>query len=84
MSEIIEQVTTISSDVNSLADIMSQQMTALNELDQASSEVASGVVNTKSISEIVAANGTQLRQQVDTVRQLTSQLEQVVSKSERS
>ncbi|MBE4577760.1 chemotaxis protein [Vibrio navarrensis] len=80
MAEIIDQVTTISSDVNSLADIMSQQMTALNELDQASSEVASGVVNTKSISEIVAANGTQLRQQVDTVRQLTSQLEQVVSK----
>ncbi|MGY3569315.1 methyl-accepting chemotaxis protein [Vibrio paucivorans] len=80
MNAIISAVTTISTDVNGLADIMAKQMESLKELDEASSEVASSVVNTKSISEVVAQNGSQLNEQVDSMRQLTYQLDQVVSK----
>ncbi|USD33410.1 MULTISPECIES: methyl-accepting chemotaxis protein [Vibrio] len=80
MKEVIEQVTGISKDVNGLANIMTNQMSALKELDEASSEVANGVVETKTISELVAQNGSQLNGQVETVRTLTSQLDQVVSK----
>jgi methyl-accepting chemotaxis protein len=80
MKEVIEQVTGISKDVNGLANIMTNQMSALKELDEASSEVANGVVETKTISELVAQNGAQLNGQVETVRTLTSQLDLVVSK----
>ncbi|NOH62933.1 methyl-accepting chemotaxis protein [Vibrio sp. RE88] len=80
MKEVIEQVTAISKDVNGLANIMTSQMSALKELDEASSEVANGVVQTKTISELVAQNGAQLNGQVETVRTLTSQLDLVVSK----
>ncbi|HAV1362981.1 TPA: chemotaxis protein [Vibrio parahaemolyticus] len=80
MNNIIQQVTTISHDVQSLSSIMATQMTALKELDEASSEVANGVVNTKSIAEIVAQYGKELSGQVVAVRTLTQQLDQVVSK----
>jgi methyl-accepting chemotaxis protein len=80
MKSMIAEVSAISQDVNGLANIMSNQMMALKELDQASSEVANGVVETKTISENVAQNGAQLTSQVDAVRTLTSQLDQVVSK----
>lgn len=80
MNTIIQQVTTISHDVQSLSSIMATQMTALKELDEASSEVANGVVNTKSIAEIVAQYGKELSGQVVAVRTLTQQLDQVVSK----
>ncbi|WP_281630155.1 methyl-accepting chemotaxis protein [Vibrio sp. St2] len=80
MKEVIEQVTGISKDVNGLANIMTNQMSALKDLDEASSEVANGVVETKTISELVAQNGAQLNGQVETVRTLTSQLDLVVSK----
>jgi len=80
MRSMIAEVSAISQDVNGLANIMSNQMLALKELDQASSEVANGVVETKTISEHVAQNGAQLTSQVDAVRTLTSQLDQVVSK----
>ncbi|MFH0271713.1 methyl-accepting chemotaxis protein [Vibrio jasicida] len=80
MNTIIQQVTTISHDVQSLSGIMATQMTALKELDEASSEVANGVVNTKTIAETVAQYGTELSSQVVTVRNLTQQLDQVVSK----
>ncbi|MCK6261944.1 methyl-accepting chemotaxis protein [Vibrio sp. ZSDE26] len=79
MNSIIEQVTQISTDVNGLTGIMAQQMTSLKELDETSSEVASSVVSTKSISETVARNGDALNNQVDSVRRLTHQLDQVVS-----
>ncbi|KGT35521.1 hypothetical protein HC02_04915 [Vibrio parahaemolyticus] len=52
MNTIIQQVTTISHDVQSLSSVMATQMTALKELDEASSEVANGVVNTKSIARL--------------------------------
>lgn len=77
---MIEQVRAISLDVNSLANLMGSQTQALKELDLASSEVANGVIKTKSISEVVAQNGTSLANQVNTVRSLTAQLDQVVSK----
>ncbi|NRB66244.1 MAG: chemotaxis protein [Vibrio sp.] len=80
MKEVIGQVTAISKDVNGLANIMTNQMSALKELDEVSSEVAHGVVETKTISELVAQNGAQLNGQVETVRTLTSQLDLVVSK----
>ncbi|MDF2153697.1 methyl-accepting chemotaxis protein [Vibrio sp. CAU 1672] len=80
MNSIIEQVTTISYDVNSLASIMATQMNALQELDQASSEVANGVVQTQTVSHTVAESGTALSSQVDAVRSLTRELDQVVSK----
>ncbi|MDG3436185.1 methyl-accepting chemotaxis protein [Vibrio parahaemolyticus] len=80
MNTIIQQVTTISHDVQSLSSVMATQMTALKELDEASSEVANGVVNTKSIAEIVAQYGKELSGQVVAVRTLTQQLDQVVSK----
>lgn len=80
MKQMIDQVSAISQDVKGLASNMAQQMTALKELDQASSEVANSVVATKSISATVAQNGAQLNVQVDAVRMLTSQLDQVVSK----
>ncbi|MEZ8100331.1 methyl-accepting chemotaxis protein [Vibrio bivalvicida] len=80
MRSMIAEVSAISQDVNGLANIMSNQMLALKELDQASSEVANGVVETKTISEHVAQNGAHLTAQVDAVRTLTSQLDQVVSK----
>lgn len=80
MNTIIQQVTTISHDVQSLSSIMATQMAALKELDEASSEVANGVVNTKSIAEIVAQYGKELSGQVVAVRTLTQQLDQVVSK----
>tara|TARA_Y100001960_G_C14732979_1_gene858649 strand:- start:33 stop:1451 length:1419 start_codon:yes stop_codon:yes gene_type:complete len=80
MKAVIEQVTAISGDVNGLATIMDNQTLALRELDQASSEVANGVVQTKTISEIVAQNGAKLTTQVDAMRGLTAQLDQVVSK----
>ncbi|MCG0022731.1 chemotaxis protein [Vibrio parahaemolyticus] len=80
MNTIIQQVTTISHDVQSLSSIMAKQMAALKELDEASSEVANSVVNTKSIAEIVAQYGKELSGQVVAVRTLTQQLDQVVSK----
>ncbi|EKO3852357.1 chemotaxis protein [Vibrio harveyi] len=80
MNTIIQQVTTISHDVQSLSGIMATQMTALKELDEASSEVANGVVNTKIIAETVAQYGSELNGQVVAVRNLTQQLDQVVSK----
>ncbi|MFV8406441.1 methyl-accepting chemotaxis protein [Vibrio harveyi] len=80
MNTIIQQVTTISHDVQSLSGIMATQMTALKELDEASSEVANGVVNTKTIAETVAQYGNELNGQVVAVRNLTQQLDQVVSK----
>ncbi|WP_431786598.1 methyl-accepting chemotaxis protein [Vibrio harveyi] len=80
MNTIIQQVTTISHDVQSLSGIMATQMTALKELDEASSEVANGVVNTKTIAETVAQYGSELNGQVVAVRNLTQQLDQVVSK----
>ncbi|ELH7809618.1 chemotaxis protein [Vibrio harveyi] len=80
MNTIIQQVTTISHDVQSLSGIMATQMTALKELDEASSEVANGVVNTKTIAETVAQYGSKLNGQVVAVRNLTQQLDQVVSK----
>ncbi|MGR2803320.1 methyl-accepting chemotaxis protein [Vibrio harveyi] len=80
MNTIIQQVTTISHDVQSLSGIMVTQMTALKELDEASSEVANGVVNTKTIAETVAQYGNELNGQVVAVRNLTQQLDQVVSK----
>ncbi|GBL02037.1 methyl-accepting chemotaxis protein [Vibrio harveyi] len=80
MNTIIQQVTTISHDVQSLSGIMATQMTALKELDEASSEVANGVVNTKTIAETVAQYGNELNEQVVAVRNLTQQLDQVVSK----
>ncbi|MGF1694678.1 methyl-accepting chemotaxis protein [Vibrio kyushuensis] len=79
MNAIIDQVTRISTDVNGLTDIMAKQMESLKELDEASSDVASSVVSTKSISEVVAQNGDALNNQVDSVRRLTHQLDQVVS-----
>ncbi|KJY83169.1 chemotaxis protein [Vibrio galatheae] len=80
MKSMIAEVSAISQDVNGLANIMANQMIALKELDQASSEVANSVVQTKVISENVALNGAQLTAQVEAVRTLTSQLDQVVSK----
>ncbi len=80
MNAIIQQVTTISLDVQSLSSIMTTQMTALKELDEASSEVANGVVDTKAIAETVTQYGTELGVQVIAVRNLTQQLDQVVSK----
>ncbi|EHK9069897.1 chemotaxis protein, partial [Vibrio parahaemolyticus] len=80
MNPIIQQVTTISHDVQSLSSIMATQMAALKELDEASSEVANSVVNTKYIAEIVAQYGKELSGQVVAVRTLTQQLDQVVSK----
>lgn len=80
MNTIIQQVTTISHDVQSLSGIMATQMTALKELNEASSEVANGVVNTKTIAETVAQYGNELNGQVVAVRNLTQQLDQVVSK----
>lgn len=80
MNNIIQQVTTISHDVQGLSSIMTTQMTALKELAEASSEVANGVVNTKSIAETVTQYGTELSVQVVAVRNLTLQLDQVVSK----
>ncbi|OIQ26701.1 methyl-accepting chemotaxis protein [uncultured Vibrio sp.] len=80
MNAIIGQVTSISTDVNGLADIMANQTESLKELDEASSDVAQSVVNTKAISEVVAENGNALNTQVDSVRDLTHQLDMVVSK----
>jgi methyl-accepting chemotaxis protein len=80
MNAIINQVTSISHDVNGLAGIMANQTESLKELDEASTEVARSVVNTKAISEIVAENGSALNVQVDSVRHLTHQLDMVVSK----
>ncbi|EAS64184.1 methyl-accepting chemotaxis protein [Photobacterium angustum] len=81
MNNIIQQVTTISQDVQGLSGLMAAQSSALKELDEASSEVANSVVNTQSVAAIVAQHGTELNQQVVAVRHLTQQLDQVVSHS---
>ena len=81
MNNIIQQVTTISQDVQGLSGLMTAQSTALKELDEASSEVANSVVNTQNVAAIVAQHGTELNQQVVAVRHFTQQLDQVVSHS---
>ena len=55
-------------------------MSELKELNQASSDVAHSVIQTKMISENVAQKGVELNFQVDTMKTLTYQLDQVVSK----
>ena len=80
MKTMIGDVAAISKDVNGLAEVMSAQMCALRELNQVSSNVAHSVIQTKMISENVAKKGAELNFQVDTMRTLTYQLDQVVSK----
>ncbi|MCW8327493.1 methyl-accepting chemotaxis protein [Photobacterium sp. SDRW27] len=79
LSSIIEQVGSISGDVNQLADIMSHQVHALKELNTASSEVANGVVETNRVSDSVATQGAQLAEQVETLKALADSLNAVVS-----
>ena len=80
MRAMIGDVAAISKDVSGLAEVMSAQMSALKELNQASSDVAHSVIQTKMISENVAQKGVELNFQVDTMKTLTYQLDQVVSK----
>ncbi|MGF1756808.1 methyl-accepting chemotaxis protein [Photobacterium sagamiensis] len=79
LTGIIEQVGSISADVNQLADIMSHQVHALKELNSASTEVANSVVETNQVSESVATQGAQLAMQVDTLKALADGLNAVVS-----
>ena len=57
MRAMIGDVAAISQDVNGLAEVMSTQMSALKELNRASSDVAHSVIQTKMISENVAQKG---------------------------
>ena len=84
MNGIISEVQTISSDVNQLTDIMTMQMGSLHELDQASTEVAKSVAETKTVSGQVASNGIQLNQQVDLVKQLVTSLNSAVSNAKHA
>ncbi|HAU8250212.1 TPA: methyl-accepting chemotaxis protein [Vibrio vulnificus] len=81
MENIIAQINTIHVDVQALADIVGQQNQAVKELDDASSEVALNVANTKCVADVVADNGSELRQHVNKVRLLSNQLDQVISKN---
>ncbi len=81
MENIIAQINTIHVDVQALADIVRQQNQAVKELDDASSEVALNVANTKCVADVVADNGSELRQHVNKVRLLSNQLDQVISKN---
>jgi methyl-accepting chemotaxis protein len=79
LSGIIEQVGSISGDVNKLADIIGHQVHALKELNTASSNVANGVVETNQVSDLVATQGTQLAELVETLKTLAENLNTVVS-----
>jgi len=81
MNAIITQVTGISGEVEQLVTVMGQQMSSLQELDLASSDVARGVNDTKSVATVVARQGEELHQQVDDVRRLTHNLDRVVSQA---
>ncbi|MEH6465078.1 MAG: methyl-accepting chemotaxis protein [Shewanella psychromarinicola] len=81
VSGILEQITPVLGDINQLADIMSQQVLALNELNCASSHVATSVVNTHHISDSVAAQGTALTQQVSALNVLAESLDACVNSS---
>jgi methyl-accepting chemotaxis protein len=81
VSGILEQITPVLGDINQLADIMSQQVLALNELNCASSHVATSVVNTHHISDSVAAQGTALTQQVSALNVLAESLDTCVNSS---
>ncbi len=79
LSGIIEQVSSISGDVNQLAGIMGHQVHALKELNTASREVANGVVETNQVSDSVATQGAQLAELVETLKTLAESLNAVVS-----
>ncbi|EAS43906.1 chemotaxis protein [Photobacterium profundum] len=79
LTAIIDQVSSISGDVNQLADIMSHQVHALKELNTASHEVATGVVETNKVSDSVAIQGAQLAQRVEALKGLADSLNAVVS-----
>lgn len=79
LTGIIEQIGSISVDVNRLADIMGHQVDALKELNSASSEVANSVVETNHVSDSVATQGAQLAEQVETLKGLADSLNAVVS-----
>lgn len=81
MNGIILEVQTISSDVNQLTDIMALQMDSLKELDLASSDVAKSVVETKTVSGLVANYGSELSGQVESVKELVESLNSVVSQA---
>jgi methyl-accepting chemotaxis protein len=81
VSGILEQITPVLGDINQLADIMSQQVLALSELNCASSHVATSVVNTHHISDSVAAQGTALTQQVSALNVLAESLDACVNNS---
>ena len=79
LSGIIEQVGSISGDVNKLAEIIGHQVHALKELNTASSNVANGVVETNQVSDSVAIQGAQLAELVETLKTLADSLNAVVS-----
>lgn len=81
VSGILEQITPVLGDINRLADIMSQQVLALNELNCASAHVATSVVNTHHISDSVAAQGAELAQQVTNLNVLAENLDACVNAS---
>ncbi|WP_445946904.1 methyl-accepting chemotaxis protein [Shewanella sp.] len=81
VSGILELINPVVGDINRLAEIMSQQVLALNELNCASNHVATSVVNTHHISDSVAAQGTALTEQVNALNVLAASLDACVNNS---
>jgi len=74
LSSIINEVGNTLTDVNQLADIMTTQVEVITELNMASNDVATSVVETNKVSGLVANQGGQLAQQVVVLKDLASDL----------
>ncbi|GAL36974.1 methyl-accepting chemotaxis protein [Vibrio maritimus] len=79
LSQMIEQVQVISTEITDLSHLVTQQNQAIGELDQASSDVARSVTGSKAIAEDIQTISDELNQQIAEGTELSERLRSAMS-----
>ena len=79
ITDIINEIGTVLKDVKQLSEVMTQQVSTLDELSVASNNVAGSVANIAGVSDAVASQDDQLSHQIKELNTLSSSLKAVVA-----
>ena len=79
ITEIIDEIGTVLSEVKELSFLMSQQVSALEQLTDANQNVSSSMTTIAGVADLVAEQDEKLSTQVDELNMLASSLKEVVT-----